>query len=90
MAAAFDEILGATQAMSGSPGMTGTLTTVYRAPTPLHTELRFEATLDRVEGRKIFVSSRLHNGDTLCAEASGIFISVDFSTLAAMQAARDD
>jgi acyl-coenzyme A thioesterase PaaI-like protein len=89
VAAAFDEVLGATQAMSGRPGMTGTLTIRYRSPTPLHTDLRFEAVLDRVEGRKLFCSARLLAGDTLCAEAEGIFISVDFSALAKLLAERN-
>lgn len=89
VAAAFDEVLGATQAMSGRPGMTGTLTIRYRSPTPLHTDVRFEAVLDRVEGRKLFCSSRLLAGDTLCAEAEGIFISVDFAALAKLKAERD-
>jgi hypothetical protein len=89
VAAAFDEVLGATQAMSGRPGMTGTLTIRYRTPTPLHTDLRFEAVLDRIEGRKLFCSARLLAGETLCAEAEGIFISVDFSALAKLRAERD-
>lgn len=89
VAAAFDEVLGATQAMSGRPGMTGTLTVRYRSPTPLHTDLRFEARLDRIEGRKLFCSSRLLAGDTLCAEAEGVFISVDFSALAKLRAERN-
>ena len=41
VAAAFDEVLGSTQSLSGSPGMTGRLTVNYRSPTPLETELRF-------------------------------------------------
>lgn len=89
VAAAFDEVLGATQAMSGRPGMTGTLTIRYRSPTPLHADLRFEAVLDRIEGRKLFCSARLLHGETLCAEAEGIFISVDFSALAKLRAERD-
>ena len=31
----------------------------YRQPTPLHRDLRFEGTLERVEGRKIFTRGRL-------------------------------
>ncbi len=89
VAAAFDELLGATQAMSGSPGMTAHLDVSYRAPTPLHTPLRFESTLDSVEGRKIRTSGRLFNGETLCAESSGLFISIDFSAIAAMRVHRD-
>ena len=84
IAAAFDEVLGMTQSLGGAPGMTGTLTVRYRRPTPLYADLRFEAELDRVEGRKTFTAGRLYNGDELTAEAEGIFISVDFSKLAAM------
>lgn len=76
VAAAFDEVLGYAQSLTGSPGMTGTLTTIYRVPTPLHTPLRFEAWVERVEGRKIFARCTLHAGDTLCAESEGIFISM--------------
>lgn len=90
VAAAFDELLGATQALSGSPGMTAQLDVSYRAPTPLHVPLRFESTLDDVVGRKIYTSGRVYNGDTLCAEATGLFISIDFAAIAAMRVDRDD
>jgi acyl-coenzyme A thioesterase PaaI-like protein len=81
IAAAFDEVLGMTQSLSGQPGMTGTLTVRYRRPTPLHADLRFEGELLRREGRKIFTAGRLFHGDELTAEAEAIFISVDFSRL---------
>jgi acyl-coenzyme A thioesterase PaaI-like protein len=76
VAAAFDELLGFTQGFSGEPGMTGTLTTSYRKPTPLLTDLFFEATYDGMEGRKIYTSGKLFAGDTLCAEATGLFIAL--------------
>jgi hypothetical protein len=82
IAAAFDEVLGFTQSMAGHPGMTGTLTVVYRSPTPLHTELRFAGRVLRTEGRKLFVAATLHAGDTLCAECDAIFIRVDLARLA--------
>ena len=81
VAAAFDEVLGMAQSLTGKPGMTGTLTVKYRKPTPLHRELRFIARVDRVEGRKIFASAQLFHGETLCAESDGIFISTDFEAL---------
>lgn len=89
VAAAFDEVLGMTQTLSGAPGMTGTLTVRYRSPTPLHADLRFEGTLDKVEGRKRFTSGRLYAGETLTAEADGLFISVDFAKIAEMMARRN-
>ena len=78
IAAAFDELLGFANSLSGTPGMTGTLTIRYRRPTPLHTELRFEGRYERSEGRKIFTTGQLFSGETLCAEADGLFIAVDF------------
>jgi acyl-coenzyme A thioesterase PaaI-like protein len=76
VAAAFDEILGMAQSMSGNPGMTGTLTVRYRKPTPLQTELRFVGDLLGVDGRKISTRGELWAGDVLTAEAEGLFISV--------------
>lgn len=89
LAATFDEVLGMTQSLSGNPGMTGTLTIRYRRPTPLHRDLRFVGTLDRVDGRKIFASAKCYDGDVVTAEAEGLFISVDFEKLRAMMASRD-
>ena len=82
VAGAFDEVLGAAQALSGAPGMTGTLTVRYRNPTPLHTELLCVGELVGVEGRKIFTEGRLYADDVLCAEAEAIFISIDFARFA--------
>ena len=90
MAAAFDEVLGLAQSLGGSPGMTGTLTIRYRKPTPLHTDLRFVARLDRQDGRKIYCSGELYAGDLLCAEAEGIFISVDIGRMAELMARRQE
>lgn len=81
VAAAFDEVLGFTQSLTGNPGMTGTLTIRYRRPTPLHTELRFEATVVRVDGRKIFTEGRVYAGEMLTAEAEGLFLSVDLAKM---------
>ena len=89
VAAAFDEVLGMAQSFGGAPGMTGMLSIRYRKPTPLHREVRFEGTLDRVDGRKLFTSGRCYDGDTLTAEAEGLFITVDFSKFAAMLETRD-
>ncbi len=89
VAAAFDEIMGSTQALTGNPGMTGTLTISYRAPTPLHTDLRFVSRLAGIDGRKITVTSQLLAGEVLCAEATAVFISIDFDRLMQMQIERN-
>lgn len=75
VAVAFDDLMGMAGAL-GSKGITRTayLTVNYRAITPLNTELKLRSWVDRMEGRKVFLRATLHNGDTLCAEADGLFI----------------
>jgi acyl-coenzyme A thioesterase PaaI-like protein len=88
VAAAFDEVLGMAQSLSGTAGMTGTLNIKYRQPTPLHRELTFVARVDYREGRKILAKGTLHAGDVLCAEAEGVFVSVDFERMRKLAAER--
>jgi len=76
IAAYFDEVCGVAQSTTGNPGMTVNLTIDYRAPTPLHRPLEFRAHVDSVEKRKITTKGSLYHGDTLCAEATGIFVSM--------------
>jgi acyl-coenzyme A thioesterase PaaI-like protein len=76
IAGLFDEILGIANIVSGVGAMTGTLTIVYRNPTPLYGELRFEGRTDSIDGRKVRTHGTMHAGDRLCAEADGIFITV--------------
>lgn len=89
VAAAFDEVLGLTQSLSGQVGMTGTLTIKYRRPTPLHTELRFEGRLDSVNGRKVQATCHLYAGDVLTAEATGLFITITPERFGALAAHRE-
>jgi acyl-coenzyme A thioesterase PaaI-like protein len=74
VACAFDEVLGIANIASGNPGMTARLTVQYRKPTPLFRELRFRAWLERVEGRRIISRAEVYSGDTLTAEADGLFV----------------
>jgi acyl-coenzyme A thioesterase PaaI-like protein len=74
IACTFDEILGIANIASGQPGMTGRLTIHYRRPTPLFRELRVRAWVDRVEGRRVLSRAEMFEGDTLTAEADGVFI----------------
>jgi acyl-CoA thioesterase FadM len=54
--------------------MTGRLIVHYRQPTPLFRELHFRAALDRIEGRRIMSRAQVWDGDTLTAEAEGLFV----------------
>ena len=88
VAAAFDELLGMTQAITGKRGMTGTLTVRYRAPTPLYRDLTWTGRVVREEGRKIFTAGECRDGDTVTAEAEAIFVVVDFARIEALYARR--
>ena len=83
IAGLFDELLGVANIVAGVGAMTGTLTVVYRTPTPLYTELRLAARTLGVDGRKVRTVGTLHVGDRLCAEAEGVFILVDLERFAA-------
>jgi acyl-coenzyme A thioesterase PaaI-like protein len=74
IALAFDEVLGIANIAAGHPGMTARLTIHYRKPTPLYHHLHFRAALDRVEGRRIMSRAELWDGDTLTAQADGLFV----------------
>lgn len=77
IAAAFDEVLGFAQSLTGHPGMTASLNIKYLHPTPLHCELWVEAKVSRIDGRKILAQGQLGRDQLTLAEASGLFVSVD-------------
>lgn len=77
IAATFDMLLGLANVASGNPGMTGTLTVRYRRPTPLHTDLIFEARTGERRGRKVIATGTVHANGELTAEAEGIFIALE-------------
>jgi hypothetical protein len=74
VAAAFDDLLGFAQIASGMAGYTGTLTVRMVRPTPLYQVIEYSAALDRVEGRKIWVTGRSWCGEDLLAECEILFI----------------
>ncbi len=74
VAAIFDQFLGMAQMIGKQPGMTGTLTTRFHKRTPLNTELRLEAWIEKIEGRKTMIAGEMYAGETLTATCKGIFI----------------
>ena len=89
VAAAFDEVLGMAQSLTGRPGMTGKLNITYRSPTPLGVPILFTGWVERVDGRKIFTKGTAHNGGTLCAEAEGLFLSMPAELIDRLRKGRD-
>jgi len=76
VALAFDEALGIANVASGNPGMTARLMLRYRKPTPLNVEITLDAWIDKVEGRRIHTMGRMLAGDTVTAEAEGLFVNI--------------
>ncbi|NEA27466.1 PaaI family thioesterase [Actinomadura bangladeshensis] len=68
-----DHIMGVTASAMRRTTFTGTLTMRYRRGTPLG-PLRLEASIDREEGRKVFVVASIADADGVTVEADGIFI----------------
>lgn len=74
VAAAFDDLMGAAQMLSGAAGYTGTLTVKMLRPTPLHRRIDYEAGVDRREDRKIYVWAHSSCDGERLAEAEILFI----------------
>ncbi len=74
VAAAFDDLMGSAQTLSGIAGYTGTLTVKMLRPTPLGKRIDYEAGVVRVEGRKIYVWGTSSCDGERLAEADIVFI----------------
>ncbi|WP_245921702.1 hotdog domain-containing protein [Nocardia nova] len=73
----FDEVLGRLANAAGRPrSRTAYLHVNYRAITPLDRELTLTARFDREEGRKRFLTAELRDGETLLADAEGLFVAL--------------
>jgi hypothetical protein len=74
--AIFDHFLGMAQKITGQPGVTGTLTTRFHHPTPLHTELRLIGRVVEVSGRKNMLSGEIWANGIMTASCQGLFIHI--------------
>ncbi len=74
----FDDVLGFLASRGGgrTPTRTAYLRVNYRQVTPLDVELFATAHVERIEGRKVFVAGELRLGDTVLADAEGLFIMI--------------
>ncbi len=71
----FSDIMGRLSAGGGRPiSRAAYLHVNFRSAAPVGRRLDVEATLDRIEGRKRFISGRLLNDGVVIADAEGLFI----------------
>lgn len=78
LALLFDSLLGYTAfKLSESPRQrTAFLHVDYRKIVPVEKELRVDAGIDRIDGRKIFLTGRLLDGDAVLCEAEALFLTL--------------
>ena len=75
MAATLDEAMGAAAWMNNHPCVAATITISFLAMLPIETETTVEARIDRVEGRKIHLSSTLTDpSGRIVAQGTSLFI----------------
>lgn len=75
MAAVLDDAIGKVGWLNGHRVVAGSITVKFRNMLPLGTDATLEATVDRIEGRKVFTRGKLYASDgTVFAEAEGLFI----------------
>jgi acyl-coenzyme A thioesterase PaaI-like protein len=70
----FDETLGRLANTGRTRSRTAYLHVNFRQITPIGPELRVTARVDRVEGRKRFLSGAIYYGGTVTADAEGLFV----------------
>lgn len=74
VALTWDHVMALANMLINARGPTAWLHVDYKKPTPLYTSLRFEAWIDRLEGKKIFIKGACYANNEIVTEASGLFI----------------
>ncbi|XP_069334860.1 acyl-coenzyme A thioesterase THEM4 isoform X2 [Eulemur rufifrons] len=79
IATMIDTTLGMSAVIAGGTVMTANLNINFKRPIPLCSVVVINSQLDKVEGRKVFVSGNVQSADekTLYSEATSLFIKLD-------------
>lgn len=86
MAAVLDEAMGAAAWMNGHKSLAATIRITFVSMLPIETETTVEATIDRIEGRKVHVKADIRNpSGQRVAEGSGLFIVLRDDQLRALE-----
>jgi acyl-coenzyme A thioesterase PaaI-like protein len=74
VAAIYDQLLAYVIMVRGFTGPTLWIKVSYQKPTPINVPLRFEAEVDKVDGKKYSVKGVCYNGDQIITEAEGMIL----------------
>jgi acyl-coenzyme A thioesterase PaaI-like protein len=78
IAAVFDEIMGAAAWLAGYPILAARVSVDFKKPVPLGKIIIYEAQVSKTEGRRVFVTARMHAGKSEpYATGSGVFVLID-------------
>lgn len=78
----FDHAMGQAVFVSGQSAMTVSLEVRYRAPTPLGVPLTVRARVDRVQGRRVYVTAEVSADAQVTAQATGLFLTLTAENVA--------
>jgi acyl-coenzyme A thioesterase PaaI-like protein len=79
VAGVFDDVLGYVLQIHRHVAFTGTISVRYERPTPLFVPIVYRARLDRIEGRKLFMTADCWHDEVRIATAEATFIAVDMA-----------
>jgi acyl-coenzyme A thioesterase PaaI-like protein len=74
VAGIYDDLLGFLLMLQGTVAFTAYLTVNYHQATKVGEHLRFEAWVERTEGKKLYLAAECHSGDELITSSDGLFI----------------
>jgi acyl-coenzyme A thioesterase PaaI-like protein len=74
VAAVYDQLMAYAVMAAGATGPTLSLKVSYLKPTPIHEELRFEAVVESIEGKKFVVKASCHREDLKLSEAEALVL----------------
>jgi uncharacterized protein (TIGR00369 family) len=78
LAAVMDEAITVAAIVNNRGGLTAFLNIDYKAPVPLNTQVTAIGRIEKIDGRKTFLSAELRLADnTLAVSATGLFITME-------------
>ena len=91
MAALLDESMGVCAWQAGIPVLAAKIEITYRRSLPLGSVVLVEAWIERIEGRKLWLASRLLGADgELYSEGTGLFLELNDAQKAAFEVYREE
>ena len=78
MASLLDEAMGLATFYLGKPALARNIDVSFDKPLPIETTVRFEAWIEKTEGRKVFAQSQLFRSDgEVACRATGLFLQLN-------------